>query len=174
MAASTRTGKATGRARGCAGMAGQGGFTYIGVLLAVAVMGLVLASFGTAASVVMQRERETELLFVGDQFRRAIASYYHGTPGPIKRYPARLEDLLEDRRGVAVVRHLRKMYRDPITGTPAWGLVHAPDGSVAGVYSQSIARPRKQANFREADIGLGGADSYMEWHFVFTPTITQQ
>jgi len=44
-----------------------------------------------------QREKEKELLYVGDQFREAIALYYQRTPGTVKRYPEKLEELLEDK-----------------------------------------------------------------------------
>ena len=56
-------------------MIAQRGFTYVGLLLAVALAGVALAAAGTLWSTVAQRDRELELLFVGDQYRRAIGSY---------------------------------------------------------------------------------------------------
>ena len=41
----------------------QQGFTYLGILILVAVMGAGLAAFGTIASHAAQREKEAELLF---------------------------------------------------------------------------------------------------------------
>src|SRR5438093_8240525 len=55
----------------------QGGFTYIGLLIAIALMGLGLAAYGELYSHAAQRDKEAELLFVGTQFRDAIASYYN-------------------------------------------------------------------------------------------------
>src|SRR5712671_7176926 len=75
----------------------QRGFTYLGVLLIVAVMGFGLAAFGELYSHASQREKERELLFIGDQFRNAIESYYNKSPGA-KLYPKKVEELLEDKR----------------------------------------------------------------------------
>lgn len=147
----------------------HGGFTYIGVLLLVALMGMVLASFGTLASMEMQREREQELLFVGGQFRRAIALYYEATPGPVKRYPPSLEALLSDARGPAPQRYLRKIYRDPISGKAEWGLVEGPGGEVMGVYSLSGDKPFKTANFSDADQAFEGQTAYTGWKFTYLP-----
>lgn len=61
---------------------------------------------------------------MGDQFRQAIARYYLMSPGTVKLYPASFEDLLKDLRFVSTQRHLRKIYRDPMTHTTQWGLVH--------------------------------------------------
>jgi len=54
----------------------QAGFTYIGLLIAVVIMGLMLTVAGRVWSVTEQRERETQLLFAGDAIRMAIAGYF--------------------------------------------------------------------------------------------------
>ena len=46
----------------------QGGFTYVGLLIAVALMGVGLAAYGELYSHAAQREKEAELLFIGGQF----------------------------------------------------------------------------------------------------------
>ena len=97
----------------------QRGFTYLGVLVIVALMGFGLAAFGELYSHAAQREKERELLFVGDQFRNAIASYYNKSPGA-KVYPRKLEDLLEDTRFPMPQHHLRRVYNDPMTGKADW------------------------------------------------------
>ncbi|HTY04300.1 MAG TPA: type II secretion system protein [Rhodocyclaceae bacterium] len=144
-------------------MAGQKGFTYLGLLFAIALMGLLLASAGQVWKVAAQREREEELLFIGQQFSTALASYRAATPGESKQWPRRLEDLVEDRRGPLPLRHLRKVYFDPFTGDREWGLIKVGEG-IAGVYSLAQGRPLKQANFPPG-LGLGKADSYREWRF---------
>jgi len=150
----------------------QSGFTYIAVLVLIAVMGLGTASFATIWSTTAQRDKERELLFVGNQFRRAIAQYYEQSPGVVKQYPRRLEDLLEDNRFVGRQRHLRRLYVDPMTGRVDWGLVRAPDGGIAGVYSLSEKKAIKTAQFRERDFAFAGKSKYREWEFSYTPPVT--
>src|SRR5689334_18277728 len=122
------------------------GFTYLGMLVIVALMGFGLAAFGELYSHAAQRERERELLFVGNQFRDAIASYYNKSPGA-KVYPKKLEDLVEDTRFPMPLRHLRRVYRDPMTGTADWALVEAPGGGFMGVHSVSEETPIKSGDF---------------------------
>jgi type II secretory pathway pseudopilin PulG len=144
------------------------GFTYVGLLLAVALAGVALAAAGTLWSTAAQRDREVELLFVGDQFRRAIGSYYEGTPGA-KRYPLKLEDLLEDKRLATTRRHLRQVYADPMTGSPDWELVRLPDGAIVGVHSRAEGKPMKVANFAPRDESFADAASYRDWVFAYAP-----
>lgn len=146
----------------------QAGFTYVAVLIVVATMGALSAVFGELTSHANQRDKEQELLFVGNQYREAIASYYRRTPGAVKRYPPSLEAMLEDGRYPNTIRHLRRLYRDPITGTTAWGIVQAPDGGVMGVYSLSEDAPIKSGGFAYRDLALEGATKYSEWRFVHT------
>ena len=143
----------------------QKGFTYFAVLAVVAAMGGVLVAFSEIASHSAQREKERELLFAGQEFRRAIGSYYRKE----QRYPRSLDDLLEDRRYPMAVRHLRRVYRDPITNSIDWGLVEAPQGGIMGVYSKSEEKPIKSAGFAERDAAFEGAGAYSEWQFVHVP-----
>jgi type II secretory pathway pseudopilin PulG len=140
------------------------GFTYIGVLFLIALLGLGLAGTGEAWSLTRQRERERELLWAGNQYARAVKAYYEQSPG-VRRYPERLEDLLEDRRFPMPRHHLRQLYPDPVT-REAWDLVLAPDGRIAGVRSRSEAAPLKQAGFPARWDGFKGMTRYSDWHFV--------
>ncbi len=147
----------------------QCGFTYLAVLFAVVVSTAGLAGAVQLWSFAQQRERETELLFVGAQFRQAIALYYERTPGAAKRYPGELADLLKDARYPGTQRYLRKIYVDPMTGKAEWGLVKAPEGGIMGVFSLSTGQTAKIANFRLADIGLAGKTKYSDWQFAYRP-----
>jgi type II secretory pathway pseudopilin PulG len=142
------------------------GFTYVGLLLAVALAGAGLALAGQMASTQAQREREAQLLFAGDQYRSAIKSFNSNVPAGARRLPLTLEELLEDRRGPVVRRHLRRLYPDPMTGAPDWLLVRDAQGQIAGVYSRSLAAPLKTGGFAAADADFGGAKTYREWRFV--------
>ena len=46
-----------------------------------------------AAVTARQRERETQLVWVGQQFRAALESYHRATPGPVKHLPVSLDEL---------------------------------------------------------------------------------
>ena len=149
------------------------GFTYLALLFGLAVTGLALASVGVVWHTAAQREKERELLFVGDQFRSAITQYLASSPGA-GRYPARLEDLLLDARYPNVRRYLRRLYRDPMTGGAQWGLVKAPDGGIAGVYSLAVGHPIKSDGFAPEQAEFAGAASYAQWKFVATQPAGKQ
>jgi len=143
------------------------GFTYIGLLIIVAVMGMGLAAFGELYSRTGQREKERELLFVGNEYRQAIASYYQKE----RTYPRKLEDLLEDKRFPMPVRHLRRLYPDPITNSSDWGLVQPTEGAgIVGVYSRSESTPVKTGNFSLRDSRFEGAEKYKDWVFSYSPS----
>lgn len=146
------------------------GFTYLAVLFIVAILMGGLALVGEVWETSARREKEAELLFIGNQYRRAIGLYHDSTPGGVKRYPRTLEDLVKDPRQPATQRHLRRLYPDPITGKNEWGFVKAPDGGILGVHSLSEEKPLKIAGFRVRDAGLEGAAKYADWKFIHTLT----
>ena len=151
----------------------QRGFTLAGALILIAVAGAGMAAYGEMASHAAQREKEQELLFVGNQFRQAIGAFYDGTPGAAKQFPRKLEDLLQDQRYPVLRRHLRRIYADPMTGKREWGLVNAPEGGIMGIYSLSQAQPIKSGGFALRDRRLEGArERYADWQFTYTPAAT--
>jgi type II secretory pathway pseudopilin PulG len=141
------------------------GFTYFGVLFLVMLLGLGLAGAGQVWSLAGERARERELLWIGNQYARALKSYYQHSPG-IRQYPVRLEDLLEDRRFPVPRRHLRQLYLDPVTRTAGWGLMLNADGRIGGVHSLSDAPPLKQAGFPLRWEDFTGRKKHSEWRFV--------
>lgn len=154
------------------GKAAQSGFTYLFVLMLIALIGMGLAAAGTLWRTDAQRAREAELLFIGDQYRRAIRSYYELDPVQ-PRLPESVDDLLQDDRRPNIVRHLRRPWRDPLTGGDL-ALIRAPDGAgIVGVHSRATARPFKRAGFPTQDEAFAKADHYADWHFVFVPPATQ-
>ena len=144
------------------------GFTYMGVLFLAAIMAGGLALTGDVWHTSTMREKETELLFVGNQYRKAIQRYY--LTGPQRQYPRSLEHLLKDPRQPGTVRYLRKLYPDPITGQD-WVLVKAPDGGILGVHSASEETPFKTANFKLRDRSFDGVQKYSDWKFIFQPAV---
>jgi type II secretory pathway pseudopilin PulG len=150
----------------------QAGFTYLLVLGFVFVLLLSLTIASEHIATTIQREREAELLFVGQQYRNAIASYYQKSPNGIKQLPLKLEDLLEDRRSLTVQHHLRKRYRDPMAEIDEWGLVRDGQGQISGVYSLSQGTPmltQEDTRFAIDASANGDAKTYSSWKFVFKP-----
>jgi type II secretory pathway pseudopilin PulG len=145
------------------------GFTYLGLIFALLLLGMALASAGMLWSLSAQRERERQLLWVGAQYRNAIASYYLRGASGVRQFPVRLEDLLDDRRGPAVQRHLRQLYTDPTTGAADWDLLRTPLGGIAGLRSRSQAQPLKRRNFPPGEEPFEDASCYCEWVFEFVP-----
>lgn len=150
------------------------GFSYLIVLFAVAALGAGLAAAGIVWEKAASREKETELLFVGNAYRRAIASYYERTPGGVKTFPRSLDDLVKDPRFPNTVRHLRRLYKDPLTNSLEWALIAAPGGGIMGIYSTSEAHPIKMANFdlpnrvfEERAAVLQEKMTYRDWQFAY-------
>ena len=155
------------------------GFIFIWVLFAVTLLGVIMAGIGQVWQTKVQREKEQELLFVGEQFQKAIMSYYNNATGGPKQYPESLEDLLLDDRSSTSKRHLRKIFLDPMTNSYKWGLVTEPipkqtteinfidDAGIIGVYSHSKKIPIRVKNFPDGYADFSKAESYQDWKFVF-------
>lgn len=141
------------------------GFSYLWVLMTVAMMGVGLALAAEVYSTALRREQEAELLSIGRQFQRALASYYN-VPGVggIGEYPTSFDDILEDRRTVVPRRHLRKVFTDPVTGKAEWGAVRV-GGRIVAIHSLSAAAAIKQDNFEPDQQSLKGKAMLSEWVF---------
>lgn len=149
----------------------QDGFSLLALLFLVAGLGVALAAVGTVWETASRRDREQELLFVGNQYRQALASYQRATPAGQPAHPRALEELLLDPRFPHTVRHLRRPYPDPITGTGEWGLVRV-EGGIQGVHSLSTAHPLKMHGFSGEDAAFEGLEHYADWVFGARPPTT--
>jgi type II secretory pathway pseudopilin PulG len=155
---------------GCLIMTGKAaaGFTYIGLLVAIVIIGSALAAVGQVWSTESRREREAELLYRGDTIRAAIAAYMYGGTG---QYPMQLQDLVHDQRAPEVKRYLRRIYEDPMTGAADWTLIRGPDGGIMGVASSSNSTPLKVQGFGDLDQSFKDATCYCDWQFVYVPRV---
>jgi type II secretory pathway pseudopilin PulG len=153
-------------------MVKQQGFTYLTVMFVIAILLGGLALVGETWETSARREKETELLFIGNQYRRAIGLFYEATPGVVKRYPRMLEDLVKDPRQPSTQRYLRKLFPDPVTGKE-WTIIRGADGGIQGVHSPSQGLPLKIAGFRVRDASFEGAQKYADWKFIHAPAITK-
>ena len=144
--------------------AAAAGFTYIGLLFAIAILGITLSTVGVVWSTQIRREKEVQLLFVGDQIRIAIGRYVRSGG----QYPLELMDLVEDKRTPVPRRFLRRVYTDPMTGNRDWQLILAPQGGIIGVASRSQDKPIKVAGFRPVDAAFENAECYCVWEFAYS------
>lgn len=142
------------------------GFTFVAALLLLALVSLGLAVAGPLWSQQAQRERERELLRMGALYAQAIAAYRSASPGSDKRYPEQLEWLLLDRRFVGTVRHLRRLYPDPVNPGQPWGLVRDGAGQIVGVHSLSTEPPLAQGPLQWSGRVLGPVRRYADWQFL--------
>ena len=152
-------------------MVKQQGFTYLTVMFVVAILLGGLALVGETWETSARREKETELLFLGNQYRRAIGLFYEATPGVVKRYPRELVDLVKDPRQPSTQRYLRKLFPDPMTGKE-WTIIRGADGGIQGVSSASDEVPLKIAGFRVRDASFEGGQKYSDWKFIHAPTVS--
>jgi type II secretory pathway pseudopilin PulG len=144
----------------------QGGFTYLGLIVLVTVIGLVGAATLKIDSLMRRAAAEEELLAVGAAFSIALDSYAAATPQGQPLHPPSLRELLKDPRTPAVRRHLRKIFVDPITGSTEWGIVYqAGQVGVVAVYSLSQAPPLKVGNFSSRFSGFENKQHLSDWKF---------
>lgn len=151
----------------------QVGYTYFGLLFAIALIGLALSGAAMIHSIVQQREKEEELLFVGCEYVHAIKSYYESGSGGINVYPKSIDDLLSDPRTPIKKRHLRRPWKDPMTGKFDWLMIRNKEGQLIGVHSLSQNKTIKKTNFDELDALLANKKTYQDWHFIFRAPSTE-
>lgn len=155
-------------------MSGERGFAYVLLLIAVAIIAGASANTLTQGSTAGRRHAEQELLVVGQAFEAALYSYagQRNAVRPVPSQnslglqgPAALEELLLDPRAPQPVRHLRKLFADPLTGSREWGLVRNNAGRIVGIHSLSSAAPIKMDGFPPSMAHFEDARTYQDWIF---------
>jgi type II secretory pathway pseudopilin PulG len=169
----------------------SGGFAMAALLVALTIMSIFLAMALPAWRTAAQREKETELIFRGQQYARAIALFQRKYANT---FPPNLNILLDGH-------FLRKKYKDPMTADGEFQVVYAnqqasaqPGGggvvptqgqqARAGLAGLSAAQPAtavgsgSSINVQGGIIGVAskstansiriynGHDKYNEWVFV--------
>jgi type II secretory pathway pseudopilin PulG len=144
----------------------QDGFTYLGLIILVTVIGMVGAATLKIGALMQRAHAEEKLLEIGAAFSDALKSYAATTPKGLPLQPPSLQELLRDSRTPALRRHLRKIFVDPVTGGTEWGIAYLADkAGVVGVYSLSQATPLKIGNFDVRFISFEGKQHLSDWIF---------
>src|SRR5688500_12267980 len=111
------------------------GVTYVTVMFAIVLIGITLAAVGKHWKMIVQREKEADLLAKGIEIQNALALYSAtmkiGRILPGEMYPQSLVELTRPPNPF-----LRRVYRDPMTGGD-WEFLRAPTGGIMGVRSKS-------------------------------------
>lgn len=149
----------------------NGGFTYLSLIILLAIIGLVTASALKLGSVIQRSRAEQELLDIGAAFSDALKSYADATPAGQPPQPPSLKELLKDPRFPGIRRHLRKLFVDPMTGKAEWGIVYLGDKvGVLAVYSLSSDKPVKVGNFPARYSGFESKSHISDWKFAMALT----
>ncbi len=91
----------------------------------MAILTIMTAAVAPAISVIMQRDRENELIFRGKQYARGIVLFQRR----YGRLPTSLKEMAENRP-----RTIRKLWKDPMCGCDDWYLIiqGTPDANPVG------------------------------------------
>lgn len=147
------------------GRRAQGGYVLVAALVLLAAMAASASVVAARWTDEAQRERELELLRVGNEIAGALAAYAKDSAGSTRSHPQELDALLEDRRAFGTKRYLRRIEPDPMTGKSEWGVIRAEDGGVAGVFSRGEGRPFLRVPRALSYVDLPVADRYADWKF---------
>jgi type II secretory pathway pseudopilin PulG len=106
------------------------GYALLVVMMMAVILLVSLSAALPSVYTAGQREREEELIFRGNQYARAIATFHR----QFNRYPVSIEELLRTNG----IRFLRRAYPDPMSRTGKWRFIHA---NAAGAVLDSVATP---------------------------------
>jgi hypothetical protein len=133
------------------------------LMFAIVLIGIATTVAAKQWKVVVQREREADLLAKGIEIQNALAFYSAsvkaGRVMPGEVYPQTLAELTKLPKP-----YLRKAYLDPM-GYEDWEYLRAPTGGIMGVRSKSRAKPFRQRDFPPAVRHFEGRATYYDWVF---------
>ena len=105
------------------------GYTLAGVLVLIAILSIFMAMAVPIWDRVKQRENEEELIFRGREYVEAIGRYHQ----KFNSYPPDVKTLYDQK-------FLRRIYKDPMTKSGEWKLLH-PDSLVQTGAAGAINQP---------------------------------
>jgi type II secretory pathway pseudopilin PulG len=152
------------------GYASARGYAMVALLVAMSIMALMLGLALPVWQTAIRRERETELVFRGEQYVQAIRLFQRRYAGT---FPPNVDVLVQQR-------FLRRRYQDPITGgdfQPVYagtGPTTTGDARAAGTFRPTAFSSRGGiigvvSTSPETSVRLyNGRGRYSEWRFVVT------
>ncbi|MCX7831203.1 MAG: hypothetical protein N2445_09150, partial [Acidobacteria bacterium] len=96
-------------------LSGEKGATFLTILVMLFLLAIFLLWAVQPASTVMQREKEAELIFRGEQICEALRNYQKDHGGG---FPSELKELLK--RSPKNVPYLRRLYKNPFDPEGKW------------------------------------------------------
>ena len=102
-----------------------GGFTLVGIAIAIAILMILIAAIGPSIAAVVQRDKEAELIFRGKQFARGIVLFQR----KFGRLPISLKEMAKSQP-----RTLRQLWKEPMCNCDGWQAIIAgtPDAFPPG------------------------------------------
>jgi type II secretory pathway pseudopilin PulG len=141
----------------------QDGYVLLVMMLFFAVLAITLTAAAPSIAQSIRREREIELIHRGRQYARAIRLYYR----KFGRYPTRLEELENTNN----IRFLRKRYKDPMTSSGDWRLIHFGEAQLT---MPSAGPPLPGATTAPGGASLGVASAGASSAFASTFSLSSQ
>jgi len=151
-------------------MRNERGVTYLMLMCAIVLIGVVTSVAAKQWKMMVQRELEADLLARGIEIQQALELYSTtmkaGRVMPGGVYPQSLADLTRLPKPF-----LRKVYFDPM-GHGEWDYLRSPTGGIMGVRSRSKAKPIRQHDFPPAVRHFDGRERYDQWVFQYPNSST--
>jgi type II secretory pathway pseudopilin PulG len=145
------------------GVRNERGVTYLMLMFVIVLIGMATTVAAKQWKVIVQREREADLLAKGIEIQNALAfysaAYKAGRVMPGEVYPQTLAELTKLPKPF-----LRKAYLDPMDQSE-WDYLRAPTGGIMGVRSKSRAKPFRQRDFPPVVRHFEGRATYYDWVF---------
>lgn len=129
----------------------EAGYTLLLAVFLVASMIILAAAAAPSILTEGRREKETEMVWRGNQYARAIGLYYK----KFGKYPTKVEDLTQQTNGV---RFLRQAYKDPMNSDDgSWRFIYVgPNGQLIGSVKQvSLLQNALGSSFNTGAFGGG-------------------
>jgi type II secretory pathway pseudopilin PulG len=86
----------------------------VAMMVMLTIMAIMIAAVAPTVSKIMQREREAELIFRGQQYAQGIQLFQR----KFGRFPNTLKEMVENQP-----RTMRKLFKDPMCNCDDWGLI---------------------------------------------------